>query len=558
MSSFKLTRNVQATLQDPLSVDFQQLDNFIQQCFFGQLPKAATPNKKELITELNLSELVSRINIIAIELFNASRIPHFDPLILVSSKITGSKRICHLQFQPIEHIPLDCYSVLIQAAFHTVKFAIKNTYQNVAEIQEQLVKAVLISSKSVIALKSIIPILKVAKQKQIPFQHLGAGLYQLGWGCHSRLLNSSGGQNDSAIGSRLTQNKFTTASILNRAGLPGPEHYAVSDIASAQKSAAMLSGAVVVKPLDADRGEGVTINVTNDSQLKEAFSNAQKHTELQDVLVEKQVAGLCYRLVIQKNKLLYCVKRTPTSVTGNGRDSIKDLVNDYNLKQSLLPLWKREKEIPFDDETLDTLAAKSFSPDSVPDTGKEIPVRYLESTEWGGGSVDVTADVHPDNLAIAVQAADLFKLEVSGVDIITEDISIPWHQSEAIINEVNFLPSLGQSDASLEYIPQYLANIIEDKGRIPVELINADASRIELAKDRQRYYQMQGIDCFITTHQATFDSQGNELKLSSKTIRERCNALKLNKNVEALVILGSGIDQKTDLPFDQITALRTE
>jgi len=62
-------------------------------------------------------------------------------------------------------------------------------------------------------------------------------------------------------------------------------------------------------------------------------------------------------------------------------------------------------------------------------------------------------------------------MEVSGVDIISEDISIPWYENGAIINEVNFSPQLGSDDFSKNTISAFLNLIIKNNGKIPITVI---------------------------------------------------------------------------------------
>ena len=62
----------------------------------------------------------------------------------------------------------------------------------------------------------------------------------------------------------------------------------------------------------------------------------------------------------------------------------------------------------------------------------------------GGIDEEVTDRVNPENLRIALEATKLFRLEVAGVDIISPDIAKPWYENNAIINEFNFAPLLGE------------------------------------------------------------------------------------------------------------------
>ena len=88
------------------------------------------------------------------------------------------------------------------------------------------------------------------------------------------------------------------------------------------------------------------------------------------------------------------------------------------------------------------LSRQRLTADSVPEKRKFVALRRIETTAWGGVDEDVTSSLHPDNVKVAVDASKLFGLEVAGIDIVSPNITQPWHSNGAIINEVNFAPLL--------------------------------------------------------------------------------------------------------------------
>src|SRR5690606_24429942 len=110
------------------------------------------------------------------------------------------------------------------------------------------------------------------------------------------------------------------------------------------------------------------------------------------------------------------------------------------------------------------LARAGLTLDSVPAAGAWAWLRRIESTEWGGVDEDFSTTLHPDNAAIAIRAAELFGLDIAGVDIISTDITRPWHENGAIINEVNSSPLLGASLSSLNSMPAVLARLVPCNG----------------------------------------------------------------------------------------------
>ena len=181
---------------------------------------------------------------------------------------------------------------------------------------------------------------------------------------------------------------------------------------------------------------------------------------------------------------------------------------------------------------LKAIEARGFSAESIPDSGVNIPLRRIESTEWGGVDEEVTAAVHPENSKIAVQAATLFGLHVAGIDIISPDITQPWFTNGAIINEVNFAPLLGGADISRSHIPAFFAEFMDGTGKIPIEFFETDTS----ALDFQQQQTAQGKRCYIVSADRCLDESGNEIFMPFKDARRRVKALTLRNEVDAIAV----------------------
>lgn len=380
--------------------------------------------------------------------------------------------------------------------------------------------------------KSTLPVLKVAYAMGIPFLHLGLGVYQLGWGSKARRLDRSTTERDSAIGSKLAQNKVATANLLRTAGLPAPTHGVVRHERDAVAVTAQLSYPLVVKPLDRDRGEGVTVNVMDDPSLKAAFLRAHELSVSKQVIVEKQVPGVCHRIFIWGGQLLYAVKRLPMSVQGDGRRTVAQLVADEVQVQSRRPPWLRSGIQALDETAVQVLKHVGLSPDSVVDSGVLVPLRPIESTAWGGVDEEVTHTLHPDNIAAAIQAAQLFGLDVAGVDIISADITQPWHQNGAIINEVNYAPLLGGGEISQSHLPRFLSALMQGLGTIPVTLWPTEAAALQAQNDSVQ----DGRRCFFTSAEKTLSPSGQNIPMPLNTLSQRFKALICRADVDAVVM----------------------
>ena len=448
------------------------------------------------------------------------------------------------------------YQLAIRAAFEILQWVI-NKEMN-PEHTEQLYK--LVERKVRIPLKrfltggkSTLPLLKVAFEKNIPFIHLGSGIYQLGWGQYSRQLSRSTTEADSAIGARIAQDKAKSAVLLKMAGLPAPQHILVSSQKSPLTAAKQLGWPLVAKPTNCDRGEGVTVGINNNARLLEAFNIARQFSKRRPIIIEREVTGVCHRLFINDGTLLYAIKRRPLSVIGHAKRTVAQHISDTDEQETSKAPWLRSHRYSNDTLAAETMAAGGFSLRSIPALDELVPLRPFQSDVWGGTPEDVSTQVHPDNVIIAVKAAKLFGLYNAGIDIITSDISQPWHKNDAIINEVNFSPLFGGTEISKRYVPSFLENFIEGNGRIPIDVFMGGKEAFENAKKRQKQLLSSGVMCALTSHSITIDLAENETSIPFNSLKKRCLALLLDRQIAALVVVVQTNEcLYQGLAFDQI------
>lgn len=421
------------------------------------------------------------------------------------------------------------------------------------ELHEQFIVT---TKKRVPGGESTIPILKSAFKLDIPFMHIGESYYQLGWGARSHISQRSTTELDSAIGSRISQHKVVTAKILKLAGLPAPFHFFVTTLNQAQEAANKIGFPVVIKPADRDRGEGVTVGINNAESLNHAFNHASKFSK--NILVERQVPGICHRILLADNTHLYTVARLAKSVEGDGKHTVLELCTLETEMENRRAKHLRKKPCLLDELTEQTLNAQGLNYQSIPENGVLVFLRPIESTEWGGTPKLLTDQVHPDNLRIAFQAAQLMNLNVAGVDLISEDISKPWYENGAVINEVNFAPFLGlRLDYQRKGVEVLVQNLFKEGGRIPIEVFIGNDEALKAARQRQQLLAKQNLQSFVTTHLQTFNVLG-EIRLApaSAALFTRCRMLLMNKDVESLLIVVQTDELlSTGLPVDSVNAI---
>ncbi|ROZ76467.1 hypothetical protein [Ramlibacter sp. WS9] len=397
---------------------------------------------------------------------------------------------------------------------------------------------------------STVPLLQAAFSLDIPFRHLSAGVFQLGWGSAARRVDRGAIQFDSAIGARMGQDKAVSVALMRDAGLPVPAQERVPPGDDGTQAARRLGWPVVVKPADRDRGEGVTVDIVNDARLASAIAQASKFSRR--VLMERQVTGVCHRVVVAANEVLLVSKRLPKLVRGDGVHSVAQLVARANEEEMAKPPWTRLKPFPLDEVALACLAQSGLSPSSVPPEGHPAPLRRIQSSAEGGVVEDWTDRIHPDNVEIALKAARLFGFAIAGIDIISQDISRPWHENGAVLNEVNY-SSLLPSRLSAHVLPILLRKFFAADGRIPVDLVMGGPEAAAEGLRLRAAHAEAGLRCCMAGHERVVAADGKEMPVAAQGLFGRTLALLLDPDVDALVLVVQTDELlRTGLPVDRI------
>ncbi len=486
-------------------------------------------------------KIVWRILLLRKAFLNAVNVPVFDvgDIIDIKQNATNQYTVTILVTR-IDNIPADLYITSIQLSMNMVldQFQVNPSEINRIAIfdiiESNFLKKYAYSSGSG---KSTMPILIEAYKKNIPFMHFGNGIYQLGWGVNSKIFSRSSIMDDSAIGANLSENKIVASDFVRNFGLPSPVHDVVKTYDQALVSAKKLGWPVVVKPVDLNRGEGVAVGIETSDNLKKAFDIAYKRSNIKKVIIEKQVDGVCCRIFIANGKMLYAVNRLPKSIIADGISTVEELIEKENKRNSLKPPWKRTEVFPKDDEAINVIKKAGYALNTVVKKDILIPLREIESTQWGGYDEDVTDTIHPENIEIAKKAARLFNLHIAGIDIISSDITKPWHQNGAIINEVNYSPAYGAGEIAKATIPKCLEMLIKNNSRISIIAYIGDEKAFKNAKAYQKKRLKKDFNTFLTSHKTTISNTLENIVYPNESLYSRVKSLLMDNTVEELVIV---------------------
>ena len=293
-------------------------------------------------------------------------------------------------------------------------------------------------------------IAKRAQGRRIPWSTmLNCTYLRLGHGRYAKVLLGSESTNTSSAGKELAKKKQIGNAILAAAGLPVALLRAASSLEAALDAARWIGFPVVVKPADGRKGRGVSVGVSCESQLSQAFARAQHISPR--VVIESFIRGNEFRLLVINGQFFAASWRRPAQVKGDGRRTVRQLVDqeNQNPERHSGPHTALDP-IVIDDEVLTYLAEQGLSPDAVPQRDRAVLLRRVSNASQGGDAVDVTDTVHPTIRELAERAASVLSIDVCGVDFITTDVSRPYWETGGSICEVNTRPGLTLHSAVTE------------------------------------------------------------------------------------------------------------
>jgi cyanophycin synthetase len=283
---------------------------------------------------------------------------------------------------------------------------------------------------------------EAALEQQIPVWKLSdCSLLQLGLGKQQqRVWTAETGQTP-LLAENIAQDKDWTRQLLETVGVPVPQGRVVVSREDAWVAAQEIGLPVVVKPQFGSQGNGVSINLHSEQQVLDAFDNANAFNC--SVVTESFKEGADYRILVIGEKMIAASLREPAQVVGDGVSTIAQLVAAVNRDPRRAESHAGVlSPIPLDPISLAVLASQELTPDSIPHQGAKVLIRKNANLSTGGTAKDVTDLVHPQVATLAISAARQLGLDISGVDIITSDISKPLSETNGAVVEVNAGPGL--------------------------------------------------------------------------------------------------------------------
>ncbi|QTW18877.1 cyanophycin synthetase family protein [Comamonas kerstersii] len=376
--------------------------------------------------------------------------------------------------ESVAHVALNQGHALIMAAINNQPFDVQAAVEAIkAEIENRYLGP------------STASIVNAAAVRRIPFIRLNDGnLVQLGYGAAQRRVWSTETDKTSAIGFGIAEDKDLSKQLLKACGVPVPEWELVKSADDAWEEADYMGLPVTVKPYNSNKGEGVSVNLTSEAEVRAAYEEARKLTRY--VMVERFVPGHVHRLLVVGGKVV--------------------------------------------------AASRGEYPNGQHDPRAKVV------------TVDCTDDVHPEVAYMAALSAKVVGLDIAGVDLVCQDISKPLEAQGGAILEVNggpgllmhLKPSVGVARPVGQAIVEHLfpSEDGDSEGlaaRIPVVGIAGTRHNAFIARLVGWLLQLSGKRTGVASSEGTF-LEGRLTQKGDNTNWHAAHRLLVNRLAEAAVI----------------------
>lgn len=281
------------------------------------------------------------------------------------------------------------------------------------------------------------------------FSNLTNRYYVLGCGKGSHITGSISSSKDAIVAKNIQRDKWSTNTMINRLGLPLPKWEVIESEKDIEKVWDEYQKPLVIKPTGLTGGKGVNLGIKTIEQAMKAYNKCKK--DIADkmrapwqtkIMIQEQVQGEDYRLLVINGTLEIVTKRIPAFVIGNGKLSIEKLIEKENSdpRRNIHNPAHILKPIIIDEPLTDYLEEQKLSLSYVPKKEEKIYVRKVASMSQGGITEDFTDKVGKEIKIIVESIAQSVHAFTLGIDIMCLDISKPLTKDNGAILEINTMP----------------------------------------------------------------------------------------------------------------------
>jgi D-alanine-D-alanine ligase-like ATP-grasp enzyme len=234
------------------------------------------------------------------------------------------------------------------------------------------------------------------------------------------------------------KNKILTSNILSNNNIPIPLYIKVdlsSSLNDIQRDIkkANIKYPVVIKPINGTFGIDVMTDIETREELNYAVNELKK--KYKEAMLEEQISGDCYRIFVFNNNIIDVIKREKPYVIGDDTNTIKELIRLRNIEQKNMNLMevRNISEI--------VIKKQGYSLDSIPQMDEKIYISNVINMHNGARIFRIPIETIPEkNIQLFLKVNKAMNITCSGLDYLSDDITVEYDMNNGRILEVNGTP----------------------------------------------------------------------------------------------------------------------
>ena len=223
-------------------------------------------------------------------------------------------------------------------------------------------------------------------------------------------------------GIKLSDDKIKTKKIIEKNGISTPKYYKWNNFfgdSYNMKNIKKLKKPIVIKPIYGTYGINVHMDINSNKEAYDIIKKLLK--ENKNIIIEEQVRGNVYRILVFNDEIISVYKKEPPYVTGTGIHTLDDLITIKNIEKKSLN-GKFVKNI---DKNIINEQGYSLN-DIIPIDTKIILSNVANVNNGAEITLEDIDNIHPTNIEMFKKINKICKLNYNGIDFITYDLAIPY------------------------------------------------------------------------------------------------------------------------------------
>ncbi len=346
---------------------------------------------------------------------------------------SGTEGQYHVVFECIEE---ESGRLTAEKAVNIARSLIEGSTKSIKPV----IKEIREMSQNNLAGPSTASLLREAAIRNIPsFRLEDSNTYQLGHGCFQKKIAATIASTTSQLAVEMACDKEACKRLFKNMSIPVPDGDVVYSRQELKAIIEKLGFPLVIKPVSGNQGRGVTTNIQTSEVAFNALKTASAISD--GVIVERNVSGHDFRLLVVNYKLAAAAKRTPAHVIGDGRSTIKQLVEKVNSDPRRGEGHNKvltKIEIGCSAKTI--LKNKNYTLSTVLPIGEMLYLDHAANLSKGGTAEDVTDMLHPEVIAVAERISRVVGLDICGIDVMASTLEQPLKNTGGVVLEINAAP----------------------------------------------------------------------------------------------------------------------